>query len=165
MAIDCYVQIKDVKGESTDNEHKDWMEALSWKFGMQQPASATASTAGGASSERVHYDTFDFEQLVNLASPKLYELCSQGKHIPEVVIQCYRASGEKRVMYLEVKLKSVIISKIGAASNENAFPTEKISLSFGAITWKYTQQKRDGSSGGNMAGAWSLVKNVNKYET
>lgn len=164
MAIDVYINLKDIKGESQDQDHSGWLEAINWSFGMQQPTSATASTAGGGTSERVHYDTFNFTQLINLASPKLYEYCSQGKHIPEVVIEMFRASGEKRVKYMEIKLKTVIVSSVQAGHSETSgFPTETVSLSFGAISWTYEQQKRDGSTAGKSTGAWSLVNNVNKY--
>jgi type VI secretion system secreted protein Hcp len=164
MAIDVYVSMKDIKGESTDKEHEGWLEAINWDFGMQQPSSATASTAGGGTAERVQYDSFNFTQLVNLASPKIYEYCSQGKHIPEVVIQMYRASGEKRVKYMEVKLKTVVVSAVHAGhSDTTGFPTETVSMTFGAITWTYEQQKRDGSNAGKSTGAWSLVQNVNQY--
>lgn len=163
MAIDVYVNLKDIKGESTDKEHEGWLEAINWSFGMEQPASATASNAGGGTAERVQYDTFNFTQLINLASPKIYEFCSQGKHIPEVVIQMYRASGEKRVKYMEVKLKTVVISSVRAGHNDVGFPTEAVSMSFGAISWTYEQQKRDGTNAGKSTGSWSLVQNVNQY--
>ena len=43
---DNYMQIDGLKGESTDSEHKDWIELLSFSHSISQPASATAASAG-----------------------------------------------------------------------------------------------------------------------
>lgn len=37
MAIDVYLQIDGIKGESTDDKHKDWIECLSVHWGIVQP--------------------------------------------------------------------------------------------------------------------------------
>ncbi|MEG1325674.1 MAG: type VI secretion system tube protein Hcp, partial [Janthinobacterium sp.] len=47
MAIDVYLQIDGIKGESTDTTHKDWIECKSVQWEVLQPKSATASTGGG----------------------------------------------------------------------------------------------------------------------
>ena len=47
MAIDVYLRIDDIKGESQDDLHKDWIEATSVHWSVQQPKSTTASTGGG----------------------------------------------------------------------------------------------------------------------
>ena len=46
MAIDVYLQIDGIKGESTDDRHKDWIECQSVQWDVAQPKSATASTGG-----------------------------------------------------------------------------------------------------------------------
>jgi hypothetical protein len=44
MAIDVYLQIYGIKGESMDETHRDWIECATAHFGVHQPRSATAST-------------------------------------------------------------------------------------------------------------------------
>ena len=55
MAIDVYLQIDGIKGESTDSAHKDWIECISVEFGVIQPRSATASSGGGHTAERCEH--------------------------------------------------------------------------------------------------------------
>ena len=55
MAIDVYLQIDGIKGESTDNSHKDWIECKSVQWEVLQPKSATASTGGGHTAERTEH--------------------------------------------------------------------------------------------------------------
>ncbi len=47
MAFDAFLKIDGIPGESSDENHKDWIELTSFKHGLNQPASATASSAGG----------------------------------------------------------------------------------------------------------------------
>jgi type VI secretion system secreted protein Hcp len=161
MASDSYLQIDGVKGESTDSAHKDWIEILSFAHSISQPASASANSAGGATSGRCKHDDFVITKFVDLASPKLYELCSSGKHIKKVVIELMRASGGAPVKYMAIEMDQVVISKVspGVASSDE-FPIESVAFNYGVIKWTYTQQKReDGSKGGNVTGGWSLVEN------
>lgn len=52
MAIDAYLQIDGIKGESTDSAHQGWIEVTGISWGVHQPKSATASTGGGHTAER-----------------------------------------------------------------------------------------------------------------
>jgi type VI secretion system secreted protein Hcp len=156
---DIYMQIDGLKGESTDSEHKDWIELLSFNHSISQPASATAASAGGGTTARSQHSDYSITKYVDLASPKLYEMCSSGKHIKDITIEMLRASGDKRVKYMVVKMEQVVISHVAPVGGAD-FPTESISFNYGTIKWTYTQQKRtDGSGGGNAAGGWSLVEN------
>jgi len=47
MAIDAYLQITDIKGESTDEKHKGWIEVSHVDWSVTQPRAAAVSTAGG----------------------------------------------------------------------------------------------------------------------
>lgn len=69
MAIDVYLHIEGIKGESVDDAHKNWIECTSVQWDMTQPKSATASTAGGHTAERAELDDIRFQKLADLASP------------------------------------------------------------------------------------------------
>jgi type VI secretion system secreted protein Hcp len=162
MAFDAFLKIDGIPGESTDDKHKDWIEILSYGHGMTQPSSATASSAGGAPTERVNVHDYSVSKHICKASPKLYEYCCSGKAIANVTVEVCRAGGDK-LKYLEVKMEQVIISGVhpgGAAKAEDTFPTETVTFNFGKIKWTYTQQKRpDGAGGGNVTGGWDLTAN------
>jgi type VI secretion system secreted protein Hcp len=160
MAFDAFLKIDGIPGESTDDKHTDWVELVSFSHSMDQPASATASSAGGATAERVNHSAFNFTHLLDKASPKLYEACCTGKHIKEVTLELCRAGGDK-VKYMEIKLEQVLVSSVApSGASGDGFPNEKVSLSYGKIKWTYTQQKRaDGAGGGNVSAGWDLTSN------
>jgi len=133
---------------------------MSFSHALEQPASATGSSAGGSSSERVNIEALEVSHLVDKSSPKLYEACCKGQIIPKAIIQVCRAGGDKMV-YLEITLQQLVISsvKYGGAAGES-FPSESIRLSAGSYVWKYNQQdKANGSCVGSVNGGWSLVSN------
>ena len=159
--FDGFIKIDGVPGESLDDKHKDWIEILSFNHGISQPSIGTRSSTGGASAERCDHEDLVITKQVDKASPKLYELCSTGKHIATVTIELCRAGGDK-VRYIEVKMEQVIISSVHPSGHAhgNEFPAESVAFNYGKIKWTYTQQKRsDGSGGGNVTGGWDLTAN------
>lgn len=154
MASDIYLQIDGIKGESTDSEHKDWIDVLSSSHAISQAAAASGTSSGINPNELV------ITKHVDASSPKLFEACASGKHIKKVTLEMMRATGDKRVKYLAVEMNQVVISKVqlNAAESED-LPGESVSFNYGTIKWTYTQQKSDGSKGGNVTGGWNLVEN------
>ena len=161
MAFNGFANFGDIKGESTDKDHKDWVMILKFDHAVTQPPSVTAKTAGGRSAEEVNHSEFSIVKLLDAATPKLYEAACKGTHLPEVVIECWRAGGDSPVKYMEWKLKEVLISGVianGDSSGSHQFPTETIKMTYGAIEWTYTKQKPDGSAAGNVAAKWSMAQ-------
>jgi type VI secretion system secreted protein Hcp len=161
MAFDAFLKIDGIPGESTDDAHTDWIEVESFSHSLQQPAQATASSAGGATAERVNHGMFVINHALDKASAKIYEACCTGKHIKDVTLELCRAGGDK-LKYMEIKMEQVLISEVAPSgtSNDAGFPSETVSFSYGKIKWTYTQQKRaDGSGGGNVSSGWDLTAN------
>jgi type VI secretion system secreted protein Hcp len=160
MAIDVYLQIDGIKGESTDDKHKDWIECLSVQFGVSQPRSATASTGGGHTAERCEHQDIALSKLADLSTPILLQTCSAGKTIPKAKFEFMRADGKgERIMYFQIELENVLIGSVSPTVTEGAIMHENVGLKFSKIKWKYTQQKVSGGAGGNTAGGWDLAAN------
>lgn len=160
MAIDVYLQIEGIKGESNDDKHKDWIECLSVAWDMHQPRSATASTAGGHTAERVEHGDIAIHKLADLSSPILMQTCSTGRTIPKAKIEFMRADGQgTRVKYFEVLMENVLIGSVSPSVHEGSVLGELISLKYAKVKWTYTQQKVSGGAGGSTVGGWDLAAN------
>ncbi len=158
MAFDAFIKIDGIEGESTDDKHAGWIEVISYNCGVDQKASATASSVGGASAERADFDNFSFSKQLDKASPKLAMACAGGVHIDNIVVEICR-SGDDKVKYMEYKMTNCIISSVKTAGG-GEFPSENVSIDFGKVQWAYTVQKRQGGgASGNVAGGWDLQKN------
>lgn len=159
---DIYIKFgkPDIKGESLDKDHKDWIEISSWSHLIRQPRSATASTAGGHTAERCEHGEMVFEKDIDVVSPQLFQSCSGGTTFSNVTIEFMRADGDgKRVKYLEIQLQNAIIASVAPSVVGEGLPTETFTLKYAAVQWRYTQQKIGGGQGGSSQGAWSLTKN------
>src|SRR4051794_31511408 len=78
MAVDMFMKIDDIKGESSDGSHKDEIEVLSWSWGMSQSGTAQSGTGGGAG--KVNVQDLSFTKYVDKSSPNLMKLCCTGTH-------------------------------------------------------------------------------------
>lgn len=170
---DIYVDFrtaKELKGDSRDQLHKDTVEVYSWSHTMRQPKSATASSAGGHTAERVEHGEMIFTKDIDAASPKLYLACSAGTVVTDVDIYFYRAlggsnatgTGQTRHRYLKIELKNVIIASVSPVVDSEGLPRETFSLKYSAVQWSYDELGNDGKPGSkkNIQGAWNLAKNT-----
>ena len=160
MAIDVYLYIDGIKGESADDRHKDWIECKSVSWSVDQPKSATASTGGGHTAERCEHSDIVISKLADLSSPILLQTCAAGKTIPRAKFEFMRADAQgERVKYYEIEIENVLIGAVSPAVQEGDILTEDVALKFSKVKWKYTQQKISGGAGGNTSGGWDLSAN------
>jgi type VI secretion system secreted protein Hcp len=160
MAIDAYLQIEGIKGESADSAHQGWIEITSAQWSVEQPKSATASTGGGHTAERCEHRSISVTKLADLSSPIFMQTCSTGRTIPKAKLEFLRADSDgKPVKYYEIELENVLIGSISQAVHEGSILHDTIGLKFSKVKWKYTQQKIGGGVGGNTAGGWDLSAN------
>jgi len=158
MAFDAYIKIDEIPGEALDEKYSKWIEVTGYDFGVSQSTSATASSAGGATSGRTAVSNFTFTKFLDSASCKLMEASCAGQHLKEVRLALCRAGGDK-LKYYEIVLEEVIITDY-TQSAADGVPIEVVQLDYGRIKTTYTQQKRiDGSGGGNIAGGWDRIGN------
>ncbi|MEN3367465.1 MAG: type secretion system secreted protein Hcp [Burkholderiales bacterium] len=148
-----------VEGESRDEAHAKWLEALSWSHQIRQPKSATASTSGGHTAERCEHGDMAFTKDIDSTSPSLWLACSQGDTFNKVTIEFMRASGKDKVKYLEIVLNKVIIASVAPSVQEEGLPKEIFALKYASVKWTYTVQGIDGKKGGSNPQMWSLAKN------
>jgi type VI secretion system secreted protein Hcp len=160
MAIDVYLQLDGIKGESHDGTHQDWIECKSVNWSITQPKSATSSTAGGHSAERCEMSEVSIFKIADLASPILAQHCAMGKTVPKAKIEMLRADGNgERVKYYEVELENVLVAHVAQGVAGGNGMSESLGLKFSKVKWKYCQQRIAGGAGGNTAGGWDLSTN------
>jgi type VI secretion system secreted protein Hcp len=157
MAVDYFLKIKGIEGESTDDKHKNEIDLLSWSWGETQTGSS--SSGGGSGAGKVSMNDFSFVMKVNKASPKLLRACAVGEHIAEASLVC-RKAGQGQQEFLTIKLSDCLVSSFqtGGASGLE-FETDQISLNFSKIQYEYRAQKADGSLDGPIKAGYDLKIN------
>jgi type VI secretion system secreted protein Hcp len=159
MAVDMFIKIGDIKGESVDHAHKEEIDVLAWSWGMSQQG--TMHQGGGGGAGKVNVQDLSFTKHVDKASPNLYKFCCSGKHYPEATLTM-RKAGDKPLEYLVMKLTDVLISSVstGGSGGEDRL-TENVTLNFAKVKVSYQPQKKDGSKdGGPVDMGWDIEANT-----
>ena len=160
MAIDVYLQVEGIKGESSDSTHQGWIEISQAQWGVSQPVISAGSGVGGRTSGRSEYRSMSLAKLADLASPALMQHCSNGKTIAKAKLEFMRADGDgHRVKYYDVELENILIANMEQMVAEGNILRDHLSLQFSKVKWKYSQQKIGGGLSGSTAGGWDLSCN------
>ena len=143
MAVDMFIKIGDIKGESADDKHKGEIDVLAWSWVMTQ--SGDAQKGGGAGAGRVDVEDLKLTKYIDRATPVLMRYCCTGKHIPQVLLTVRKAGG-KPLEYLKITMEDTIVAKIstGASGGQDRL-TEDVQLNFAKVHCDYVPQKADGS--------------------
>lgn len=160
MAVDMFIKIGDIQGESQDKTHSKEIDVLAWSWGMSN--SGSAHSGGGAGAGKVNAQDLSFTKYVDSASPKLMLACCKGSHYDTVTLTV-RKAGDKPLEYLKIKLTEVIVTSVstGGSGGEDRL-TENVSLNFAKVNLDYVPQKKDGSGDTAIPMTYDFSQNVSE---
>lgn len=154
MAVDYFLKLDGIKGESHDHKHKDEIDLISWSWGETQEGSHAFGGGGGAG--KVSMQDFHFVMNANLASPKLLLACANGEHIKEATLVC-RKAGKEQQEYLKIKMNDLLVSSFQTGGHSGSdVPQDQISLNYSKIEYSYAKQKPDGTLDGPVKAGYNL---------
>lgn len=156
-AVDYFLKIEGIDGESTDDKHKNEIDVLSWSWGEANSGSHGAGGGGGAG--KVMMQDFSFTMKVNKASPKLMLACATGEHLKKATLTC-RKAGKEQQEYLVIKFTDLLVSSFqtGGSAGE-VVPVDQVSLNFAKIEYEYKPQKADGTLDSAVKAGYDLQAN------
>lgn len=157
-AVDYFLKIDGIEGESQDSKHKNEIEIHSWSFGATQ--GGTSASGGGGGAGKVSLQDFHFVMRVNKSTPKLFLACASGEHIKNAVLTC-RKAGKDQQEYLKWTFSDFLVSsyQTGGSASSDVVPMDQISLNFSKIQTQYQEQKADGTLGGAVQSGWDSKLN------
>lgn len=156
-AVDMFIKIEGVPGESKDSVHKDEIDVLSWSWGMSNSSTLHDGSGGGAG--RANFDDLEVTKYVDKSTPLLMESCSSGVIYPSALLTV-RKAGEKPLEYIKIELTDVLVTSVstGGSGGEDRL-TENVTLNFRKFKVIYTEQKEDGTGGGVTEFGWDIAAN------
>jgi len=160
MAADYFLKIEGIKGESTDDKHKDQIEILNFSTGVSQPVSG-ASKTGGRTGGRADFQDFTVTKTVDTSTPDLMLHCANGKHIPKIEFESCLATEDKHT-FLKYEFTDVIVASVspsGSAQSGENKPLETVSFAYGKMKIEYTPISSDGKAGAAVDRTWDLTTN------
>jgi type VI secretion system secreted protein Hcp len=159
MAVDMFLKVDGIDGESQDKSHKSDIDILSFSWGASNSSSIGTGSGGGAG--KVAMQSFNITFYQNQASPKLMLACASGEHIKKATFVC-RKQGKEQQEFLKIILSDILISsyQMGASSGGDSIPIDQASIDFTKFEHHYKPQKADGSLGAAIISGWDVKGNV-----
>jgi type VI secretion system secreted protein Hcp len=141
-AIDYFLKVDGIQGESTADDHKDEIDLLSFSWGEMQ--SGTWATGSGGGAGRVSMQDFNFTMAVSKASPALFLACARGDHIKNAILTCRKAG--KPHEFMKVTMSDCLVSSFqtGGQVAGDGMPMDQISLNLAKIEIEYKEQDAAG---------------------
>ena len=141
-AVDMFLQLDGIAGESLDKVHKGDIDVLAWSWG-----SSSSSTATSRQSGCVTVQDLSFTKYFDVATPKLIASIANGRTIGNAKLTV-RKAGERPLEYIMIEMSNVVVtsSSTGGSGGEDRL-TENVTLNFASANVTYTPQKADGTAG------------------
>lgn len=157
MALDMFMRIEGVNGESKDSNHKNWTDIQSFKWGAEQPGSM--STGGGGGAGKVNFDDLIVVAAIDKAAPTVLKNCAVGQHLSKVEISVCKAGGAQ-VEYSRTTLEDVLITAVKfVGTQENESLMMEYSFQAAKVKNQYWEQNDKGSKGAEVQMAFNVKEN------
>lgn len=158
MAVDMFLELEGVKGESVDKVHKDKIDILAWSWGLANTGTLHHGSGGGAG--KASFQDISITKYIDAASPNLMLYCANGKHFAKGKL-IVRKAGENPLEYLTIELNKVMVSaySTGGSGGEERL-TENVVLNFAQVKVEYLTQTEKGGKGTPQAFGWNIAENT-----
>jgi type VI secretion system secreted protein Hcp len=143
-AVDYFLKLDGIDGESTTKGFEKQIEIQSWSWGVSQAATGSARQPGKSCPSDVHFAKFS-----DKATPPLIGAAMGGTVTPNAILIGLRppdGSGAPQV-YIKYEMKNVMITSFQTGgSSGGGIATDNFSLSFTSAIVTYFTQRSDGST-------------------
>ncbi len=160
-AVDIFLNIKDIEGESTATGHEKEIVVDSWSLGLSN--TVIREGGGGARAGKVKFNDIQITKRIDKSTPLLMMAASSGQPVPQAVLTISKRGEDKPVDYITITLKDVLITSIQLSGDSgDGQMSEDITINFGEIQFEYAQQKPDGTFEKPIKYGWNLLENIKK---
>jgi type VI secretion system secreted protein Hcp len=159
MAVDMFLKINGVEGESRDKKHGKEIDVLAWSWGVSN--SGSAHEGSGAGAGKVSVQDVSITKYVDSSSPKLLLNCCQGTHYTDALLTIRKAGGDAPVEYFKIKMQQVLITSVSTGGTDDTERlTESVGLNFAKVSVEYTPQDAKGAPGTMIPFGWDIAQNA-----
>jgi type VI secretion system secreted protein Hcp len=160
MAVDYFLQIDGIAGESTNAKHKGAIDLLSWSWG--ETSSGAHGAGGGGGAGKVSFQDLHFAAPVSKASPALFLACATGQHFKQAKLSAAKRAGKGADDFLTWTFSDVLVSSYqsGGTETADAPPIDSVSLNFTKAQISYRTQKADGSLDAPITAGFDIKTNT-----
>lgn len=143
-AVDYFLKIDGIPGESTASGHENEIDLESWSWGVSN-ASTIGSATGGAGAGKIRHDPLVITKHVDKATPKIFLACANGQHIKSLVLTGRRS---EQGDYLVYTFSNVICVSDKHSGTGGELAMEEVSFNYSKVQIDFKPRPPTGGVGG-----------------
>jgi type VI secretion system secreted protein Hcp len=160
MAYNVYAKFEGIDGQSTDADHKNWVDVFEFNHGciQQHDTSGTKQSIIYGGTGRC----VPFEIVIHFdkSAPKLNEACVKGLTIPKIELHVCQLIGGKQQEVMSIIVENARIThsvtELSKSGSDNKVDGATVMLHHTKVihtkaTWKVTEYKNNGTKGGVLS--------------
>jgi len=157
MAIDMFLKVDGVTGESKDSNHTGWTDITSFGWGATQPGNMAVGGGGGAG--KAAFNNLAVDALIDKSTTAILKHCASGKHISKVELSVCKAGGQQ-VEYARITLEDVLVVSVNYNGSNNG-DVLGVSYAFQAakVQQQSWEQTSSGGKGAESSAGWNIKEN------
>lgn len=122
-----YLKIGDIKGESQTKDHKEWINVLSWGWGLST-----------GDKGKTCVQDMQLTKYLDSATDDLAQSMPAGTIFPDAQLVLTAQSEAGSFEYSTYSMKNVKVTSLSSSGSDGGdIPTENISISFGELVGTY----------------------------
>jgi type VI secretion system secreted protein Hcp len=156
MAVDYFLKLDAIQGESEAKGHENEIQIMSWSWGASQVSSVSGTGGSGAGKA----DLSDFNIMANFdkSTPKFFKSICAGTHIKTGTMSAIKSGADSKP-YLKVDFKELFVTSL-QISGSSEIPAVSISFSYNEIKIDYSTQNEQGNITSTGPVTWNTKTNV-----
>jgi type VI secretion system secreted protein Hcp len=135
MAVEIFMQIDDIKGESTAKSFEGAIRVESWNWGVSNPTDT--HNPGANSSGKSDVQNLSFSHSIDLATPLLFNYCCQSKEFKKATLTV-RSASTNPINIIVINMYKGVIASVGqSGSGGDTQMAEMVTLNFAGCDFTY----------------------------
>ena len=145
-AVNAYLKLTNVDGESTTKGHEKWIEIESFSLGFDSGAKLQRTGGGAAKSA---CEPLGVLKRLDKSSPALLTAVMAGQQFPTAQLELVHSEDASGKPFLVYKFGTVFTTKIDWTGPSDAGPEETITFVYGTLGVSYTRIDANGAPAGD----------------
>lgn len=151
-ALDYFLNIDTIEGDSTHKDHKDWIDVDSWAWGVTY-VGANSGGSGGGSGKAVFQD-FSWTQGMDSSVVPMFLGVATGKQYKKATLDVV-ASGEGQKSFFQMVFSDVSLHKLSQQGSGDGIGVDA-ALGYASVQMRYRPQDAKGGFGDWIEGTFDI---------
>lgn len=144
-ALDYFLNIDGVDGESADARHRNWIDIDTFSWGVTNPGGKPA------------FMPYGWTQALDKSTPKVFVAVASGRHFKKVTMETVRTGDGPPDSFFTMSFDDVLFTSLQMSGDSDSINVAG-ALIYNKVTMTYRPQKPDGSYDTPIVGSWDISK-------